>query len=105
MKITSNKRLMNLIKYSLITVSIGEGINTVFNELNVDYIIPGGQTMNPSTEDLLNAIEEVEGKYIIILPNNGNIVLAAEQAKELSDKKVYFSNQDYTRRYICLDLF
>jgi DAK2 domain fusion protein YloV len=76
-------------KYSLITVSIGEGINTVFNELNVDYIIPGGQTMNPSTEDLLNAIEEVEGENIIILPNNGNIVLAAEQAKELSDKKVY----------------
>ncbi|NMB28184.1 MAG: DAK2 domain-containing protein [Tissierellia bacterium] len=76
-------------KFSFITVSIGEGIDTVFNELNVDYIIPGGQTMNPSTEDILNAIEEVKGENIIILPNNGNIVLAADQAKELSDRNVY----------------
>ena len=76
-------------KFSFITVSIGEGIDTVFNELNVDYIIPGGQTMNPSTEDILNAIEEVNGESIIILPNNGNIVLAADQAKELSDRNVY----------------
>ncbi|CCQ93644.1 conserved hypothetical protein [[Clostridium] ultunense Esp] len=76
-------------KYSFITVSIGEGLDTVFKELNADYIIPGGQTMNPSTEDILNAIEEVNGEHIIILPNNGNIVLAADQAKELSDKRVY----------------
>ena len=76
-------------KYSFITVSIGEGIDTVFKELNVDYIIPGGQTMNPSTEDILNAVEEVEGEHIIILPNNGNIILAADQAKELSEKNVY----------------
>ncbi|NLW23153.1 MAG: DAK2 domain-containing protein [Tissierellia bacterium] len=76
-------------KYSFITVSIGEGINAVFNELNVDYIIPGGQTMNPSTEDILKAVEEVEGENIIILPNNGNIILAANQAKELSNKNVY----------------
>ena len=76
-------------KYGLITVSIGEGLDTVFKELNVDYIIPGGQTMNPSTEDILNAIEQVNGENIIIFPNNGNIVLAADQAKELSGKKVY----------------
>lgn len=76
-------------KYSLITVSIGKGLDTVFKELNVDYIIPGGQTMNPSTEDLLKAIDEVEGENIIILPNNGNIILAAEQAKELSGRNVY----------------
>lgn len=76
-------------KYSLVTVSIGKGLDTVFKELNVDYIIPGGQTMNPSTEDLLKAIDEVEGENIIILPNNGNIVLAADQAKELSNKNVY----------------
>lgn len=76
-------------KYSFITVSIGKGLDTVFKELNVDYIIPGGQTMNPSTEDIFNAIGEVNGEHIIILPNNGNIVLAADQAKELSDKKVY----------------
>lgn len=76
-------------KYSFIAVSIGEGINTLFNELNVDYIIPGGQTMNPSTEDILNAIDEVQGENVIILPNNGNIILAADQAKELSEKNVY----------------
>lgn len=64
-------------------------MDTVFKELNVDYIIPGGQTMNPSTEDLLKAIDEVEGENIIILPNNGNIILAAEQAKELSGRNVY----------------
>ncbi|QQY80774.1 hypothetical protein EDD65_10588 [Keratinibaculum paraultunense] len=76
-------------KYGIIAVSVGEGINAVFKDLNVDYIIPGGQTMNPSTEDLLKAIEEVEAENIIILPNNGNIILAAEQAKDLSNKNVY----------------
>lgn len=76
-------------KYGIITVSVGEGIDAVFKDLNADYIIPGGQTMNPSTEDLLKAIENVEGENIIILPNNGNIILAAKQAKDLSDKNVY----------------
>lgn len=76
-------------KYSFITVSVGDGLDNIFNELNVDYIIPGGQTMNPSTEDILNAIEKVKGENIIILPNNGNIILAADQAKALSDKNVY----------------
>lgn len=76
-------------KYSFISVSVGEGLDNIFKELNVDYIIPGGQTMNPSTEDILNAIEKAKGENIIILPNNGNIILAAEQAKELSDKNVF----------------
>lgn len=76
-------------KYGIITVSIGEGLDKVFKELNVDYIIPGGQTMNPSTEDILAAINKVDGDNIILLPNNGNIILAADQAKELSDKNVY----------------
>ena len=76
-------------EYAIITVSIGEGLDTVFKQLGADYIIPGGQTMNPSTEDILNAVEQVKGKNIIILPNNGNIVLAADQAKELSDKNIY----------------
>ncbi|MBU5437750.1 DAK2 domain-containing protein [Tissierella sp. MSJ-40] len=75
-------------KYSFISVSIGEGIDKVFKELHVDVIIPGGQTMNPSTEDILNAVEEVEGENIFILPNNGNIILAAEQARELSSKNI-----------------
>ncbi len=76
-------------EYSFIAVSMGEGINKVFRELNVDYVIPGGQTMNPSTEDILNAINKVNGKNIIIFPNNGNIILAAEQARDLSNKNVY----------------
>ena len=76
-------------KYSFITVAIGEGIENVFKDLNVDFVIPGGQTMSPSTEDILNAVEQVSGENIIILPNNGNIVLAAEQAKELSERKIY----------------
>lgn len=72
-----------------ITVSIGDGLNEIFKELGVDYIIEGGQTMNPSTEDMLNAIEKVNAKTIFILPNNKNIILAANQAKSLvKDKKI-----------------
>lgn len=75
-------------KYSFITISMGEGIKNVFNDLNADYIISGGQTMNPSTEDILSAIGKVTGENIIILPNNSNIILAANQAKELSEKNI-----------------
>lgn len=72
-----------------ITVSIGEGLNSVFRELGADYIIEGGQTMNPSTEDMLNAIEQVNADAVFILPNNKNIVLAANQAKALvNDKEI-----------------
>ncbi|HEX3075898.1 MAG TPA: DAK2 domain-containing protein, partial [Lachnospiraceae bacterium] len=70
-----------------ISVSIGEGINEIFTGLGVDYLIEGGQTMNPSTEDMLNAIEQVNAKTIFILPNNKNIILAAEQAKQLTEDK------------------
>jgi DAK2 domain fusion protein YloV len=72
-----------------ITVSIGDGLNDIFRELGVDYIIEGGQTMNPSTEDMLNAIDKVNAETVFILPNNKNIVLAANQAKALvEDKKI-----------------
>jgi len=70
----------------VIGVSTGEGINEIFRSLGVDFIISGGQTMNPSTENILSAIEEVNAKEIIILPNNKNIILAAEQAAALSSK-------------------
>lgn len=70
-----------------ISVSIGEGVNEIFKGLGVDYLIEGGQTMNPSTEDMLNAIEQVNAKTIFILPNNKNIILAAEQAKQLTEDK------------------
>ena len=72
-----------------ISVSIGAGVNEIFNGLGVDYIIEGGQTMNPSTEDMLNAIDHVNADNIFILPNNKNIVLAANQAASLvEDKKI-----------------
>jgi len=70
-----------------IAVSIGEGLNEIFRELGVDYIIEGGQTMNPSTDDMLNAIDEVNADTIFILPNNKNIVLAANQARDLMKEK------------------
>ncbi len=70
-----------------ISVSIGEGLNQIFRELGADYIIEGGQTMNPSTEDMLNAIDQVHADTVFILPNNKNIVLAANQAKELVKEK------------------
>ena len=70
-----------------ISVSIGEGIGEIFRGLGVDHLIEGGQTMNPSTEDMLNAIEQVNADHIFILPNNKNIILAANQAKELCKDK------------------
>ena len=70
-----------------ISVSIGEGINEIFRGLGVDYIIEGGQTMNPSTEDMLNAIKKVNAKNIFILPNNKNIIMAANQAASLTEDK------------------
>lgn len=70
-----------------IAVSIGEGMNEIFRELGVDYIIEGGQTMNPSTDDMLSAIDEVNADHIFILPNNKNIILAANQAQSLTDDK------------------
>ncbi len=70
-----------------IAVSVGDGINEIFTGLGVDYIIEGGQTMNPSTEDMLNAIEKVNADNIFILPNNKNIILAANQAQTLVEDK------------------
>ncbi len=70
-----------------IAVSVGEGINEIFTGLGVDYIIEGGQTMNPSTEDMLNAIDKVNADTIFILPNNKNIILAANQARDLVEDK------------------
>lgn len=70
-----------------VSVSIGEGMNEVFRDLGVDYLIEGGQTMNPSTEDMLNAIEHVNAKTVFILPNNKNIIMAANQAVDLVEDK------------------
>ncbi len=70
-----------------ISVSIGEGVGEIFKGLGVDYLFEGGQTMNPSTEDMLNAIDNVNADHIFILPNNKNIILAANQAQALTEDK------------------
>ncbi len=74
-------------KAGFIAVSVGEGIHAIFKDLGVDYIIEGGQTMNPSTEDVLNAIAKVNAETVYVLPNNKNIILAANQAKYLTEDK------------------
>ena len=70
-----------------IAVTAGEGMSEIFRSLGADYIIEGGQTMNPSTEDMLNAIDQVPAKTVFIFPNNKNIIMAANQASELSEDK------------------
>lgn len=75
--------------FGFLAVSVGDGLDEIFKGLGVDYIIPGGQTMNPSTEDVLNAMDKVNAEVVYILPNNKNIILAANQARDLTtDKKV-----------------
>lgn len=74
--------------YGMLAVAMGEGIAAVFKDLNVDKVIEGGQTMNPSTEELLAAVDEINAEEIIILPNNSNIILAAQQARKLSNKSI-----------------
>jgi len=74
-------------EYGFIAVSVGEGLSEIFQGIGADYIIEGGQTMNPSTEDMVNAIDKVNADVIYILPNNKNIILAAEQAKYLVEDK------------------
>lgn len=76
-------------KYSFIAVSMGSGMSEVFKSLGVDHIVEGGQTMNPSTEDILKGVDKVRGENIFIVPNNGNIILAAEQAKKMSERNIY----------------
>ncbi|MDO5047357.1 MAG: DAK2 domain-containing protein [Anaerococcus sp.] len=76
-------------KYGFIAVSRGEGYNSIMESMNIDKIIEGGQTMNPSTEDIYKSIEELNAENIIIFPNNKNIIMSSKQAAEVSDKNVY----------------
>jgi len=75
-------------KYAFITVAMGDGISNIFKDLGVDHVIEGGQTMNPSTEDMLKCIDKINAEHIFILPNNKNIIMAANQAAEITDKDV-----------------
>ena len=74
-------------EYGFISVSAGEGLTEIFRGIGIDYVIEGGQTMNPSTEDILNACEQVNAETIFVLPNNKNIILAANQAKDIIEDK------------------
>lgn len=75
-------------KYAFISVAMGDGITRVLKDLGVDYVIEGGQTMNPSTQDMMECISKLNAEHIFILPNNKNIIMAAEQAAEISDKDI-----------------
>ncbi|WP_024620705.1 DAK2 domain-containing protein [Metaclostridioides mangenotii] len=74
--------------FGFIATSMGEGLAKIFKDFGVDHVIEGGQTMNPSTEDFMKAIDKISAKNIFLLPNNGNIIMAANQAKELSDRNI-----------------
>ena len=75
-------------EYGFVAVAAGEGLKAVFSDLGVDAVVSGGQTMNPSTEDILAAIQSVPAKTVFVLPNNKNIIMASEQAQKLADRKV-----------------
>lgn len=76
--------------FGFVTISAGEGLSEIFKELGVDEVIEGGQTMNPSTADILDAVERVNAKTVFVFPNNKNIILAAQQAKDLVEDKTVF---------------
>ncbi len=82
------KKTEPLKKYGVVAVSAGAGLTEVFKSVNVDKVVEGGQTMNPSTQDLLDAVSEINAETVYILPNNKNIILAAEQVNEISDRNV-----------------
>lgn len=75
-------------KYAFIAVAMGEGIKNIFKDLGVDYVIEGGQTMNPSTQDILDCINRLNAEHIFVLPNNKNIIMSANQAADVSDKDI-----------------
>ena len=85
---TENSPEKEIKKYGFITVTMGEGLTKIFKDFNVDHVIEGGQTMNPSTEDFVKAIDHIHAETIFILPNNSNIFMAANQAKSISSKNI-----------------
>ncbi|EGS9998008.1 DAK2 domain-containing protein [Clostridium perfringens] len=93
-------------KYAFISVAMGEGMKNIFKDLGVDYVIEGGQTMNPSTQDMLEAIEKLNAEHIFILPNNKNIIMAANQAAEISDKDIrVIPTKTISQGITCITMF
>ena len=74
-------------KFGFVAVAAGEGLKTLFTDLGADVVVQGGQTMNPSTDDILHAVDAVPAEIVFVLPNNKNIIMAAEQAVHLSEEK------------------
>ncbi len=83
------ERAKNMKEVGVVAIATGEGFTNLFKDLGVDVVVTGGQTMNPSTEDISAAVKKVMAKSVIILPNNSNIILAAEQAQDFTDKQLY----------------
>ena len=89
-------------EYGIIAVAAGEGLATVFKDIEVDYVISGGQTMNPSANDIATAADTVKAKNIYVLPNNKNIILAAEQSNDITNKKYNCgTDKECSRRHFC----
>ncbi len=87
-ELKKQKALEEMKEYGLISVCAGDGLVSIFKDVGVDYVLEGGQTMNPSAEDILEGVDEINAKNIFILPNNKNIILACEQAKQLTNKNL-----------------
>lgn len=93
-------------QFAFITVAMGDGITKIFKELGADYVIEGGQTMNPSTQDMLECINKVNAEHIFILPNNKNIIMAANQAAEITEKDVrVIPTKSIQQGVTCLTMF
>ena len=104
---TAQKPVEPAKEYGFVSVAVGEGLTALFRDLGVDYIVPGGQTMNPSTEDVLQAIAAVNAKTVFILPNNKNIFMVSDRAAELTtDKKVIvIPSAQFTQGFAALMVF
>ena len=93
-------------KFAFISVAMGDGITTVLKDLGIDYVIEGGQTMNPSTQDMMECISKLNADHIFILPNNKNIIMAATQAAEISDKDVrVIPTKSIPQAITCITMF
>ena len=87
-QVAENEDTSEAKKYAFVAVAMGEGVKNIFKDLGVDYVIEGGQTMNPSTQDIMECVNKLNAEHIFILPNNKNIIMAANQAADISDKDI-----------------
>lgn len=106
METAANNEEKELKKYGFVTVAMGEGITNIFKDLGVDEVIEGGQTMNPSTQDIIDSISKINAEHIFVFPNNKNIIMAATQAAEISDKDIrVVSTTSIPQCVTCMTMF